>query len=1070
MHPSTPLLPLVRRVLVLFLLTLRLVLRAQEGTPDTFALSGAPNGAVHAVATQRDGKIILGGAFTQIGTTPCNRIARLNLDGSIDTTFSLASGANGAVRALLALTDGSVLIGGEFTTLNGITCNRIARLAASGALDTSFNSGPGSGANGPVYCLAYDSTTNRVFAGGDFTTFGGFSRTRLAAFIPTGTLVFSTNIGTGANGPVYALHAANTNLFIGGAFTQLSGASRNRLASFSTTSGTLSSFNSTGGPNDTVYAIAFTSSASSAGSPLFVGGAFTQVGTTAQPGLAAFDSFGALLPGLTATGTVRSLLVDSTSPRLIVGGDFTALAGQPCSRLGRLTRSSTSSTWSFDAAYASAAAPDGPVTALAVTPDGKTLVGGSFSQLGDALRPGVARLYGPAGASPPSAPHAPIVGGATDTKLVTLYTAGASYVLGYKIDRSPDGVNGWTEIAPEVLNSSNYTDTGLSPDTIYHYRFRAYDSNGVGAPSAAASARTLAQPWTLAGGLDTPFNNTLAGAANSSSVDAIAVQPDGKTVVAGSFTTLAGVARKNIARLHADGSLDTTFNPGAGPNSSIEAVALQPDGRILIGGSFNTFDSVARVRIARLTSNGSLDTTFAPPSGASSTVRSIVVQPDGAILVAGSFSTVNGTGRNGIARLTSTGAIDPSFDPGAGLSFSQGYKLALQPDGKVMVVGFFQSASGLARGNIARFLPDGTLDTSFAAGAGADGWIESIRLLADGRMYITGPFNTYDVTAREGVARLLPNGALDPTFDPGVGVLGGWANDIEIQPDGKPVIGGWFNQVQGRVCMRLARFTTAGALDESFHPGPGASSDVNVLASLPDGKLLVGGSFTQLGDTSIGKFGRLLGDSGYAVPPAPADLLATVLSSQRVGLGWAAVPLITGYRVEKSSDGLGNWSPVASPGPDILSAVSEGLSPRSPIYFRVFALNTNGASPASSVVGALTYSAYEEWKLGHGLALDASATADPDADGLPNLLEYALGTDPASSASASLAAPVAADGRLRLTYARLREDLDYVVESSSDLQTWSASDVDQGQPGAATTASTPLDGSRKFLHLKATPR
>ena len=1066
MPPPLTLTPFARRVLFLFLFALHFALRAQEGTPDGFVLPGAPNGPIYAIATQRDGKTIIGGAFTQIGTTTCNRIARLNLDGSIDTTFAISAGANGAVRALVSVIDGGIIVGGEFTTLNGVTCNRIARISSSGTLDTFFNQLSGAGANGAIYCLAYDSSTNRVFAGGDFTTFGGLSRTRLAAFSTSGSLTFIPTFGTGANGPVYTMHAANNKLFIGGAFTQINGASRSRLASFSTISGTLSTFNASGGPNDTVYAIAFSPS----DSLLWVGGAFTQIGTTAQPGLAAFTSSDALTPNLNATGTVRSLLVDATGSRIFVGGDFTSLADQPCQRLGRFTKPSASTTWAFDASFAANSAPDGSVTALARTPDDKLIVGGSFSQLESTARPSLARLYGTSGTNPPSAPNAPIVGGSTTTKLVTLYTAGASFTLGYKIDRSPDGVNDWTEIAPEVLNRSSYTDTGLTPDTTYHYRFRAYNSNGVGAPSASGSARTLAQPWALAGAPDIAFNNNLGGGTSSSSVEALAIQPDGKTVVAGNFSTLAGIARKNIARLNADGSFDTGFNPGAGASSTVYAAALQPDGKILIGGSFTTVDGVARNRIARLNSNGTLDTSFAPSTGASSTVSSIVVQPDGAILLAGDFSTINGTTRNGIARLTSAGATDASFDPGAGLSFAAGHQLALQPDGGVIVVGFFQSAAGTARGNIARFFPNGALDTTFASGAGADTWIESLRLLPDGRIYIVGPFSTYNGVAREGIARLLPNGNLDPGFNPSAGVQNGWSFDIEIQPDGKPVIGGWFNQVRGRVCLGLARFTTTGLLDDTFYPGLGANSDVNVLAALPDGKMLVGGSFSQLGDSTLGRIGRLLGDTGVAVPPAPLTLSATVLSSSRVQLTWAAVPLVTGYRLEQSPDGLGNWSPVATASPGVTSATAEGLGARSQTFFRAIALNTNGASPASAVVAARTYSAYEEWRLGQALALDSTADADTDGDGLPDLLEYALGSDPASPASGALPVPVIAAGRLEFSYARLRADLDYVVESSLNLQTWSAADVDQGLPGTTTTASTPLDDTRKFLRLKITAR
>ena len=126
------------------------------------------------------------------------------------------------------------------------------------------------------------------------------------------------------------------------------------------------------------------------------------------------------------------------------------------------------------------------------------------------------------------------------------------------------------------------------------------------------------------------------------------------------------VGRVAIARLNADGSTDTGFNPGSGGNDWVEAVALQPDGKVLIGGSFTSFNGTPRNRIARLNANGSLDTTFNPGSGVDNTVNRIAVQSDGKVLLVGAFTTVNGVSRNRIARLNADGSLDTSFNPGTG--------------------------------------------------------------------------------------------------------------------------------------------------------------------------------------------------------------------------------------------------------------------------------------------------------------------------------------------------------------------------------------------------------------------
>jgi uncharacterized delta-60 repeat protein len=138
----------------------------------------------------------------------------------------------------------------------------------------------------------------------------------------------------------------------------------------------------------------------------------------------------------------------------------------------------------------------------------------------------------------------------------------------------------------------------------------------------------------------------------NSYVYCIAVQPDGKILVAGNFTTLAGVTRNYIGRLNSDGSLDTAFNPGA--NGVINSLALQADGKIIVWGGFSTLAGQARSNLGRLNPNGTLDTTFFPT--ANSTVLALAPQADGKVLVGGGFSTVSGQPRSCIARLTATDA------------------------------------------------------------------------------------------------------------------------------------------------------------------------------------------------------------------------------------------------------------------------------------------------------------------------------------------------------------------------------------------------------------------------------
>ena len=123
-------------------------------------------------------------------------------------------------------------------------------------------------------------------------------------------------------------------------------------------------------------------------------------------------------------------------------------------------------------------------------------------------------------------------------------------------------------------------------------------------------------------------------------VYAMAVQTDGKVVLGGNFTTMNSTPSKRIARLNADGSVDTSFNPGTGANKAVWALALQADGKVVLGGTFTSVNNTTCTYIARLNANGSLDTGFKPvigPIGVYSGVYSLAVQTNGKVLVGGFF-------------------------------------------------------------------------------------------------------------------------------------------------------------------------------------------------------------------------------------------------------------------------------------------------------------------------------------------------------------------------------------------------------------------------------------------------
>jgi uncharacterized delta-60 repeat protein len=183
---------------------------------------------------------------------------------------------------------------------------------------------------------------------------------------------------------------------------------------------------------------------------------------------------------------------------------------------------------------------------------------------------------------------------------------------------------------------------------------------------------------------------------------------------------------------------------------------VQSDGKILIGGFFTTYNGTSRGSLARLNTDGSLDTGFlATGAGANSYVNSVVVQSDDKILIGGSFTTYNGTSRGSLARLNTDGSLDTGFLATFAGANNEVYSVAVQSDGKILIGGYFTAYNGTSRGYVARLNTDGSLDTGFlATGAGANSEVYSVAVQSDGKILIGGSFATYNGTSRVRIARL----------------------------------------------------------------------------------------------------------------------------------------------------------------------------------------------------------------------------------------------------------------------------------------------------------------------------
>jgi uncharacterized delta-60 repeat protein len=352
-------------------------------------------------------------------------------------------------------------------------------------------------------------------------------------------------------------------------------------------------------------------------------------------------------------------------------------------------------------------------------------------------------------------------------------------------------------------------------------------------------------------------------------VFSVSIQEDDKIITGGNFTTLNGVSRNRIARLNANGNPDGTFDPGIGFNNLVLPTSIQADGKIIVGGQFTSFNGTARTRIARLNADGSLDATFNPGAGFDATVYSICIQADGKILVGGSFNSFNGTARNYIARLNEDGSLDGSFIPGIGFDNTV-WSIRIQDDGKIVVGGSFNNYNGTSRNYIARLNTDGSIDATFNPGTGFNSTVFSVNILADGKIIVLGQFTIFNGNTTNRIALLNTDGSLDATFNSGTGFDNiTWSSSIEV--DGKIIVGGQFTSFNGTARTRIARLNADGSLDASFNPGTGFNDVAYTTNIQSNGKIIVGGSFTSFNGTPRNRIARL-----FSCDPITADAPSNV--------------------------------------------------------------------------------------------------------------------------------------------------------------------------------------------------
>lgn len=781
--------------------------------------------------------------------------AALAIDpGSVDASFNpTVTYAGGVPNAVVVQSDGKIIVGGGFNFANGVEHSCIVRLNADGSADTSFNAQ----ADAEVSSLALQSD-GKILLGGYFGKVNGIARVHIARLNADGTLDLTFDPGSGAGTGTPSLASsiavkaialqADGKIVIGGVFDQFNGVTHSSLARLN--------------PNGSLD-----------------------------------SSFAPVVTGISAQVTVLAIVIQPDS-RIVFGGGFSSVNGSAFAGLARLNSDGT-----LDPAFVSQG--PGALNSIALQSDGKIVVGGDFTSVHGATRKSVARFNTDGSLDPAfnaSAAFTYDVWGANDV----VVQSDGKIIVGGAFSTKPQGA-----FQPNSIIRVN-TDGSLD-NTFVGTTSRGISDGDFGDPIQVSAAAILpngkiviAGDFTVVDGVKQPSFAQLNGDGTlDSGFQAqfqsrafpfdLAVQKDDKIVIGGVFTLVNGVLRYAMARLKADGSLDSTFVPdfglGAAANLdvtvslSVQHLAVQNDGKVLytafkeVRTSPNT-NVVTSFPFGRLNADGSTDSTFNVTFDTSGSISSFVPQSDGTILIAGSFSQVDGVARSNVARINANGSLDPSFQPptllGVAASGSSAppevYKIVVQPDGKILLSGVFSLTDTTKPVDVVRLNSDGSLDGTFnpALPLKEDTnfipTVATIALQSDGKVLAAGEFSLATEQQGGDFARLNPDGSFDNSFN---GIRGA-IEAILPQPDGKVLIGGRFDQFNTAAGdSGLVRVNLDGGLDPSFSVLINDHSRYLVVPRFvfafglqADGKIVVAGTFDTVNDATHTSLVRLQGDSG----------------------------------------------------------------------------------------------------------------------------------------------------------------------------------------------------------------
>jgi len=733
------------------------------------------------------------------------------------------------------------IVGGSFNTFKKPTTNYIVATDLTGSLDTTFNMGVGF--NASPFCTVTQSD-GKILFGGSFATYSGSSNTGLVRLNTNGTKDTTFNQGAGFNGSIYGLQIQSDGKIIAiGTFTTYSGSAtlNTRIIRLNTDGTKDTTFNSGVGFNNTPIDLRIQSD----GKIIVVGLFTTYSGST---------TFNSRIIRLNTNGTkdttynVGTLGLNAnpngcdiqSDDKIVVTGQFTSYSGSVLAN--RLVRINTDGT--RDATFNVGASFGGFSPSLVkIQPNQKILVAGTLTSYSESSNNGIVRIN-------------------SDGTKDTTFDMGSGFLsysfAGLNNAISLDQNNG-IYVCASFLSYSGSAKSNIvkltpsgSIDTTFDVGYGLNVLGGVALISSsrayfAGSFQTYKDPYynrvVMIDGDGTVSSSFNPGAGFTGGVVYCAVtQSDSKIVVGGLFTSYSGSTTTRIARINTNGTLDTTFNVGTtGFNGAPLDLRIQSDGKIIAVGGFTTYSGSTTTRIVRINTDGTRDTTFNVGTGFNTTANKAKILSTGQILVGGFFATYSGSSNTGLIRLNTDGTKDTTFNQGTGLN-SYVYDMIEQPDGKLVVAGNFSTYSGSSSNRLVRINTDGTRDTTL--NVGTTGFNSAPTVMAqqpDGKILLAGAFTTYSGSSSNRIIRLNTDGTKDTTFTIGTGFdsFSAFPAAMYLTSDNKIYCGSTFTTYSGSRANNIIKLNTNGTIDTTFNQGTasfnnsGIGFDLTVQTIIP---------------------------------------------------------------------------------------------------------------------------------------------------------------------------------------------------------------------------------------------